>query len=136
MGTVMRNINVLPVNFFTLHGVRISVVFHVFVLSYALAQKISATQKERDLSQSEALKTRQKLVETLRRSEQELESRVTERTDALEQANARLRENERQLKDAAHTDPLTGLANRLLLDVHLQHAIQTARRERAALRCS
>ena len=47
------------------------------------------------------LKTRQKLVETLRRSEQELESRVTERTDALEQANARLRENERQLKDAA-----------------------------------
>lgn len=132
VGTVMRNINVLPVNFFTLHGVRISVVFHVFVLSYALAQKISATQKERDLSQSEALKTRQKLVETLRRSEQELESRVTERTDALEQANARLRENERQLKDAAHTDPLTGLANRLLLDVHLQHAIQTARREKSS----
>ncbi len=129
--TVLRNLNILPVNFLTLHGVRISIVFHVFVLSYALAQRISTTQRERDALQSEAIKTRQQLVDTLRRSEQELESRVTERTEALEQANARLRENERQLKDAAHSDPLTGLANRLLLDVHLQQAIQTARRDKS-----
>ena len=130
--TVLRNINILPVNFFTLHAVRVSIVFHVFILSYALAQRISATQRERDALQSEAIKTRQELVDTLRRSEQQLESRVTERTEALEQANARLRENERQLKDAAHSDPLTGLANRLLLDVHLQQAIQTARRDKTS----
>jgi diguanylate cyclase (GGDEF)-like protein len=129
--TVLRNLNILPVNFLTLHGVRISIVFHVFVLSYALAQRISATQRERDALQSEAIKTRQQLVDSLLQSEQQLESRVTERTEALEQANARLRENERQLKDAAHSDPLTGLANRLLLDVHLQQAIQTARRDKS-----
>ena len=130
--TVLRNINILPVNFFTLHAVRISIVFHAFILSYALAQRISATQRERDALQSDAIKTRQELVDTLKRSEQQLDSRVTERTEALEQANARLRENERQLKDAAHSDPLTGLANRLLLDVHLQQAIQTARRDKTS----
>ena len=129
--TVFRNANILPVNFLTLHGVRISLLFHVFILSYALAQRISATQRERDALQFEAIKTRQELVDVLRQSEQQLESRVTERTEALEQANARLRENERQLKDAAHSDPLTGLANRLLLDVHLQHAIKTARRDQS-----
>ncbi|MBK7684753.1 MAG: diguanylate cyclase [Rhodocyclaceae bacterium] len=130
--TVLRNINILPVSFLTLHGVRISIELHVLILSYALAQRISATQHERDALQFEAIKTRQELVDVLRQSEQQLESRVTERTDALEQANARLRENERQLKDAAHSDPLTGLANRLLLDVHLQHAIKTARRDKSS----
>ena len=129
--TVLRNINLLPVSFFTLHGVRICIVLHVLILSYALAQRISATQRERNALQFEAIKTRQELVDTLRQSEQLLELRVTERIEALEQANARLRENERQLKDAAHSDPLTGLANRLLLDVHLQHAIKTARREQS-----
>ena len=131
VGMVLRNLNILPVNFFTLHGVRIAVVFDVFIMSYVLGKRISDTLKERNQLQSEAIQTRQKLVDTLQRSEQELEVRVTERTEALEQANARLRENERQLKDAAHSDPLTGLANRLLLDVHTQHAIQIARRDKS-----
>ena len=131
VGMVLRNLNILPVNFFTLHGVRVAIVLLAFILSYALAKRISDTLKERNQLQSEAIQTRQKLVDTLQRSEQELEVRVTERTDALEQANARLRENERQLKDAAHSDPLTGLANRLLLDVHMQHAIQIARRDKS-----
>jgi diguanylate cyclase (GGDEF)-like protein len=47
---------------------------------------------------------------------------------SLRRLNARLRENERQLQALAHTDPLTGLANRLLLDARLEQSMQHARR--------
>jgi len=50
---------------------------------------------------------------------EELEARVAQRTEALRTANA-------QLLEHAHHDPLTGLANRMLLDERLQQALVKA----------
>ena len=129
LATILRNLNLLPVSFFTLYGVRIAMVLHAFILSLALAKRIGDTVIERDFLRSEVSQAQNKLHETLHRAEKVLERRVAERTEALEQANARLRESERQLKDAAQSDTITGVANRLLLDIHTQHAIKTARRD-------
>lgn len=52
---------------------------------------------------------------------EELELRVAERTNALRVANA-------QLVEHAYHDPLTGLANRMLLDERLKQAIARAQR--------
>lgn len=54
---------------------------------------------------------------------------LADRTRVLVVANAELREREIQLRHAAHHDPLTGLANRLLLDDRLDHAIGLAGRQ-------
>lgn len=50
---------------------------------------------------------------------EELEARVAQRTEALRTANA-------QLLEHAYHDPLTGLANRMLLDERLQQALVKA----------
>jgi two-component system, sensor histidine kinase LadS len=100
----------------------------MLLLSFALADRINDLRREKDAAQSEALATKQQLVGALQRSEASLERRVAERTTELEEANARLRENERQLQALAHTDTLTGLANRLLFDARLEQSMQLARR--------
>ena len=73
-------------------------------------------------------------VEALRRAHDELEIRVRERTEALAEANARLRDEiaeretaERRIRHLAHHDVLTGLPNRRLLHKRLEQALGAAR---------
>ncbi|MBK7015977.1 MAG: diguanylate cyclase [Sulfuritalea sp.] len=124
----LRNLNLLPTTFFSFYAIQIGSAIEMVLLSFALAERINDLQREKDAAQSEALSTRQELIATLQRSEVDLERRVAARTGELEALNARLRENERQLQALAHTDPLTGLANRLLLDARLEQSMQHARR--------
>ncbi len=124
----LRNLNLLPTNFFSFYALQIGSALEMLLLSFALADRINGLRHEKDAAQSEALATKQQLVGALQRSEASLERRVTERTGELEAANAQLRENERQLQALAHTDTLTGLANRLLFDARLQQSMQLARR--------
>ena len=124
----LRNLHLLPTTFFSLYAIQIGSGLEMLLLSFALADRIKGLWRERDAARSEALAARQRLVVASQRSEASLERRVAERTDELEAANARLRENERQLKVLAHTDTLTGLANRLLFDARLKQSMQQARR--------
>ncbi|HEY5672721.1 MAG TPA: GGDEF domain-containing protein [Malonomonas sp.] len=71
----------------------------------------------------------------IRDAKQHLEERVRQRTMELHRANAALSENEQMLRDnqqrlnfLAHHDPLTGLANRLLFNDRLEHALAKAMR--------
>lgn len=124
----LRNLNLLPTTFLSFYAIQIGSALEMVLLSFALAERINDLQREKDAAQGEALTTRQELVATLQHSELDLERRVSARTSELESLNARLRENERQLQALAHTDSLTGLANRLLLDARLEQSMQHARR--------
>jgi diguanylate cyclase (GGDEF)-like protein len=62
------------------------------------------------------------MVDALRESERQLESRVAERTVELEQANEELTRNKVLLEEQANHDSLTGLANRKLLGDRLKQA--------------
>ncbi len=129
----LRNLNLLPTTFFSFYAIQIGSAVEMVLLSFALAERINDLQREKDAAQGEAIATRQQLVATLQHSELDLERRVAARTGELEALNARLRENQRQLQALAHTDPLTGLANRLLLDARLDQSMQHARRSRGQI---
>ena len=124
----LRNLNLLPTTFLSYYAMQIGSALEMLLLSFALADRINGLRREKDAVQSEALATKHQLVAALQRSEASLERRVAQRTEELEALNARLRENERQLQTLAHTDTLTGLANRLLFDARLQQSMQAARR--------
>jgi len=124
----LRNLNWLPTNTFTLYSMQIGSAIEMLLLSFALADRINVMRREKDLATQEALDAKQMAVNALRRSEQVLESRVAKRTRELEEANAQLRQKEKDLEHMTRHDMLTGLANRVLLDDRLESAIARAKR--------
>jgi diguanylate cyclase (GGDEF)-like protein len=124
----LRNTGVIPTNTFTIYAIQLGSAMEMLLLSFALADRMNSLRREKDQAQHAVLEAGKTLVDTLRRSEAELEARVAQRTVDLESANQRLRTSEDLLRNIAHHDPLTGLANRLLLNVHLQQSMKSARR--------
>ena len=77
------------------------------------------------MAEEAALVAKRRMVELLERAEHELEQRVKERTRELTLINSRLQEQESRLKGLAMYDPLTGLANRRLLDERIEEALSS-----------
>jgi len=102
--------------------------FEMLLLSFALADRINSLRREKEQAQAETLAANTEKLALLRDSEHELEARVAERTRQLEQANVELAAHRNALQHLAHHDPLTGLANRVLLDLRLEHALHGCRR--------
>jgi diguanylate cyclase (GGDEF)-like protein len=122
----LRNFGLLPTNLVTMHGMQVGSALEMLLLSFALAARFTQIKQEKSQAQAEALAAQQQLVASLQRHERELAQRVTERTEELAAANARLR-------DLALRDPLTGLANRAALYVHLGEALKRAHSHGEAL---
>ena len=63
----------------------------------------------------------------------DLARKLAERTREAESLRARLSANERQVRERALTDPLTGVGNGMLLSDRIEHAITRGRRHNARL---
>jgi two-component system, sensor histidine kinase LadS len=126
--TSMRNMGWLPTTMLTAYSMQIGSALEMLLLSFALADRITVMRREKDRANQEALEAKQTLVDTLRRSEQDLELRVVERTHALELTNEKLLLKEQQLEYMARHDALTGLPNRTLLDDRIGRALASASR--------
>lgn len=124
----LHNLGALPSNSLTSNALLIGSAAEMLMLSLALADRITGIQLAHQRALASAVETRQQMVEALRESERQLESRVNERTMALAQANEQLLESKRQLEQQANHDALTGLANRKLLDERLSWAQAQSRR--------
>jgi len=112
--------------------VQIGSALEMLLLSFALADRINHTRREKLAAQAEALAAERQLREMLENNERRLEARVAERTQALEAANQQLQENEERFRYMAQHDPLTGLANRVLLYDRLEHLLHRSRRNDAS----
>ena len=128
-----RNLGWLPTNFATLYSILIGSGLEALLLSFALAERIRVLERSRDQAQEDAYLARRTMIEALERTEKNLEARVNERTGYLTEVNEKLLESEKLLKSLAHFDPLTGMANRILLDERLGKALTRAARHGSPL---
>ena len=124
--TTLRAMGVLPTNVFTVDGLQLGSALEMLLLAFALADRINVMRKAKALAQQQLLQAQQLLVETLQNSERELEQRVAERTDQLQQLNQRL-------EALSQTDGLTGVANRRHFDQALELEWGRAQRSGAPL---
>jgi diguanylate cyclase (GGDEF)-like protein len=124
----LRNLGWLPTNWLTLNLMQIGSALEMLLLSFALADRINTLQRDKTTAQAEAMRANEALVVALRQTESVLEERVKERTAALSEANEKLRASEELMRQLASHDPLTGLANRKLLEEEMQHTLARARR--------
>jgi two-component system, sensor histidine kinase LadS len=94
----------------------------MLLLAFALADRFNLARREKLVAQAEALRIKQELLDSVRASERLLEARVSERTEELNAAMAKLQE-------LSVTDELTGIANRRHFDSALR--AEWSRAERA-----
>ncbi len=118
----LRNFSLIPSTFLTVNAMQIGSAIEMLLLSLGLAARFNELKRLKESAQRQALRSQKQVLMSLLQQEKILEQRVTERTEALAQANARL-------EMLAMQDPLTGLANRTALTQHLQQAmLRTERR--------
>ncbi len=119
--TTLRAMGVVPTTMFTVDGIQLGSAMEMIVLAFALADRFAVMRREKMRAQGALLQAQRKLVETLQASEHELELRVAQRTDELQELNSRL-------ETLSLTDALTGIANRRHFDEVLQQEWQRAQR--------
>lgn len=88
--TGLKNIGLLPINFFTTWGTQIGVSFELLLLSFGLADRINVMRSEKEQLQKEATDKANALSEVLQKSKDELTEKVQERTAELRHLNAEL----------------------------------------------
>lgn len=119
--TSLRAMGILPTNAFTVDGLQIGSSLEMLLLAFALADRINVMRQEKLQAQARLLQTQEQLVQSLQRSERELEARVAERTEALQVLNSRL-------ETLSLTDALTSIANRRHFDEVLAKEWKRAQR--------
>lgn len=108
----LRNLGILPTNFFTTSSLQIGSAIEMMLLSLTLVDRFNTLRREKLEAQALALQVQSDMVNKLKASEQLLEARVAEHTAQLQSLN-------QQLEQMSTTDALTGLANRRHFDTVL-----------------
>lgn len=97
---VLRNVGILPYNYFTNYVMPAGVGAEVILLSFALADRINNYKKEKEQSQAEALRVSKENEELIKEQNIVLETKVAERTEALEHVLTNLKDTQTQLVQA------------------------------------
>lgn len=97
---VLKDYGILPYNFLTVHSLQLGSAIEAVLLSFALADRINTLKKEKEASQEEALKAAQENERIIREQNLILETRVSERTYELNEANTELSQTLVDLKEA------------------------------------
>ena len=118
----------LPINQVTLRMQTFGFFAEFILLSVALADRLNRERAARVKAQhsllearEQTLSTQQQMIEVQRRTNEELELRVQERTAALQRTKLDLEQANTELTRISHTDALTQLANRRYCDQQLAH---------------
>lgn len=96
---VLRNLDILPYNNFTTYVLYVGSAIEGILLSIALADKINILQKEKEISQAQALRASQEKEKLVLDQNTMLEKKVTERTEELQTTNNNLSTALQDLKD-------------------------------------
>ena len=130
----------LPSNFWTDNASQIGVLLLVLMLSLTLADRINTDRSLRINAQAVALAHAQKArasqkaqIEATALANRELESRVQERTNALNEALEKLQAVNAQLQHLSNTDSLTQVNNRAYFDAALLSEHKRANRQKQPL---
>lgn len=108
----LRNLGLVPSNFFTLYGIQIGSAFEMLLLSIALAARFNKLKRQKERAQAA-------MLHAMQRQEALLEAKVAARTA--------------ELGIMATTDMLTGLLNRNGLNQKLEEALQRSRRNNSSI---
>ncbi|MDR7306679.1 7TM diverse intracellular signaling domain-containing protein [Rhodoferax saidenbachensis] len=117
---------ILPANFWTENASQIGALMLVILLSFTLADRINTDRSLRIDAQAIALaharkarESQRALIESTAQANRELESRVRDRTDELNEALSKLQTVNAELQRLSHTDGLTQVGNRAYFDLAL-----------------
>ncbi len=109
----------LPVNALTLRIQTLGFFIEFILLSVALADRINRERAARIKAQQALLEERENSLTVQRGINEELDRRVHERTEALQQAREELEEANAELLRLSFTDSLTRLSNRRHVEAQL-----------------
>jgi signal transduction histidine kinase len=91
----LRQLDLIPTNWFTSYALQISSAIEMLLLSFALASRIQHERNLREIAQQEVLFSQKTLVQNLRASEDRLERQVINRTNDLKV----MMESEKKLRE-------------------------------------
>lgn len=97
---VLKNLGIIQQNFLTNYIILIGSALESVLLSIALANRINVLQKEKNISQANALAISQENEKLIKQQNIVLEEKVTERTNELQITNNYLNNTLTELKDA------------------------------------
>ncbi|QTQ37223.1 diguanylate cyclase [Aromatoleum petrolei] len=110
------------------HAIQLAWTFGVLTMSLALAERTGSNWRERAARHADEVASLEHSIETLQASEQFLTQGMAQRSHEIESLALRLQESEQRFQELSHHDPLTGLANQLLLTDRIDQGIIRAKR--------
>lgn len=118
-----NKLGVLPRNGFTENAAQAGTLIEVLLLSFAMANRMNWERQQREEAQREAAEVQKRLLDSQIEMNRQLDEKVRERTEALEEANEKL-------LTLSTTDELTQLKNRRYFDQAFRTEYQRAYREK------
>lgn len=130
---IASSLGALPATLFTSHALQLALTTAMIALAAALSCASRARERLRLYTLDRELAAQSHQLEALHQTEQMLSHQIAQRNHELENANRLLRDTKLQSGTKIHRDPLTGLANRLLLEERVAHGIVRSLRHNAKL---